>query len=442
MAFLLSLLLALTLSTSADGEPKARQGPFALTNARIVTVSGGVIEQGTVVIRGETIEAVGANVQPPADAEVIDCTGLTIYPGFIDAGTQLGLVEVGSLPETRDANEIGEITPQMHALTAVNPNSISIPVTRVNGVTTVLTEPSGGLFPGTAALIDLHGYTPEQMHVGDATGVLLEFPVTGRRGRWDRRTDEEVEKARKKAMEKLEETWEQAVLYHRIDSAYAIAPEPGRRPAYVPEMQALLPAVRGSAPLIIKVNQAKDIEAALDWVKASAIPNVIFSGVAEGWRVAEKIAAAGIPCLIGPVLSVPGRDSDRFDKAYANAGLLKEAGVQIALRTGEVENVRNLPYHAGFSAAYGLGRDDALRAVTLGPARIFGVSDLIGSLEPGKKANLFVADGDPFETNTKIRHLFIKGWQIPLESRQTRLYEEFLQRSPGLEEAETRPGTQ
>ena len=441
MSFLLALFFALGFLTNStggpgdvpsDGAPKARQGTFALTNARIETVANGTIENGTLVIEGDRIVAVGQDVAIPQDAEVIDCAGQTLYPGFIDAGTRLGLVEVGSLAETRDFAEIGALTPHMRALTAVNPNSVSIPVTRVNGVTTVLTEPSGGLLPGTTALINLFGYTPRQMAAG-FEAVLLDYPATGRRSPYDDRSDEEIEKAAREALNKLNDTWDAAELYARIDSAHAADPEVGRRPEYAPALQALTPVIRGETPLMIEVNAADDIESALTWVGERGLTeNTIFTGVAEGWRVADQIAGAGIPCLVGPVLSVPARASDRYDKAYANPALLREAGVDIAIRSGEAENVRNLPYHAGFAVAYGLDHAEALRAITLAPAEIFGVAGELGSLEEGKRATLFVASGDPFETQTEVTHLFIGGYKIPLESRQTRLYDEFLNRTPGL----------
>ncbi|MDX1546395.1 MAG: amidohydrolase family protein [Rhodothermales bacterium] len=436
MKYLATLLLALALAAPAavaqDWAPKAEQGAFALTNARLVTVTGGVVN-GTLVIRNDKIVALGPNVDVPADAEVIDATGLSVYPGMIDSGTQVGLAEVGSLPETRDFNEIGDLVPQMKALTAVNPNSVVIPVTRTSGVTTVITEPSGGLLPGQAALINLHGYTPAQMHVAGVEMVKLQFPTTGRRGWWDRRSEDAIKKDAEKALKKLNDTFDQALLYARIDSAYRANPEADRRPEYVPSMQALVPAVRGQQPLLISVNAARDIQVAIEWVEERGLENVVFSGVAEGWRVADEIAEAGIPCLVGPVLSVPTRQSDRYDRAYANASLLRQAGVQVALRTGETENVRNLPYHAGFAATYGMGTDEALRAVTIAPARIFGVADQLGSLEVGKKANLFVATGDPFETSTDVLHVFIDGYQMPMTNRQRQLYQEFLERRPGVE---------
>jgi len=431
MNFLLVLSFTLGLFLPRQDVPKGRQGTFAITNVRLETVSNGVIEHGTIVIHADRIEAVGSDVAVPPGAEVIDGTGMTVYPGMFDSGTRLGLTEIGAVGETNDSREVGDLNPQMEALTAVNPNSVLIPVTRVSGVTTVIAEPSGGMFPGVAALINLEGYTPEQMHAGGVRLMVLDFPASGRRSRFDRRSDDDVKKAATKAMKKLDETWDRAILFARIDSAYRAHPDPDRVPEYAPEIAALAPVVRGELPLMIRVNREKDIRVALAWVKKRGLKHVVFSGVAEGWRVADKIAEAGIPCLVGPVLSVPTRESDRYDRAYANAGLLRKVGVEVAIRTGDAENVRNLPFNAGFAAAYGLGKDEALSAVTLAPARIFGIDGDYGSLEPGKKANLFIADGDPFETRTQVRQVFIDGFKIPMTNRQIELYKEFLHRDEG-----------
>lgn len=429
--FLAAALLAATFGQAwADGVPKAKKGTFALTNATIQTVTKGVVK-GTLVIKDDKIVAIGPNVTIPEGAEVIDCTGKTIYPGMIDSGTRVGLAEIGSVPETNDYNELGDISPQMEALTAVNPNSVLIPVSRISGVTTVLTMPDGDLFPGSAALISLHGYSPEQMYAG-FQGSVLKFPATGKRGFWDRRSEEDIKKDAEKAVKRLNEVWQGAQLYARIDSAHKANPSANAAPGYYPEMAALVPAATGKAPLLIEANTARDIEAAIKWIAEQKV-KAILMGCAEGWRVADKIAKAGIPVLCGPVLSNPTRAYDRYDRPYANAGLMHKAGVKVAIRTTDSENVRNLPYHAGFAAAYGLGQEEALKAVTINAAEIFGVADRFGSLEVGKKASLFVATGDPFETKTQVTEVFIEGWKIPMESRQTRLYNEFLDRSPGVE---------
>ncbi|MEO5931872.1 MAG: amidohydrolase family protein [Candidatus Kapaibacterium sp.] len=424
-------LLLLAFLSAGSLSAQVHKGTFALKGARIETITHGTIDRGTLIIRDGRIAALGADVAIPGDAEVIDCSGLTLYPGMIDAGTQLGLVEIGSQPEARDDDELGEITPQMQALTAVNPNSVEIPVTRVNGVTTVLTFPGGGLFPGTAAVINLLGYTPAQMQVGSFKGVVMNFPSSGRDGEYDDRSDEDIEKSVAKGKKRLKDVWESALLYTRIDSAYSADGSTKPPPEYLPELIALAPVVRGAVPLLIEVNAARDIDSALAWVKEHRV-KAIFTGVSEGWRVADKIAAAGIPCIVGPVLTIPGRTSDRYDKAYANPGLLQAAGVRVALRTAEAANVRNLPYQAGFAVAYGMAKEEGLRAVTINPARIFGIDSLLGSLEVGKQATLFAADGDPFEPATHVQKLFIDGYMVPLESRHVELYKEFLKRVPGV----------
>lgn len=424
-----SVLLCLGLSLSLQAQPlqKSMQGPFVLTNATLVTVTNGTM-QGSLVIEGDRITDMGEEVDIPAGATTIDCRGLTIYPGMIDGGTHLGLSEVGSISLTQDYRELGDVVPHMQTLTAVNPNSVAIPVTRVNGVTTVIAEPSGSLFTGTASLIHLHGYTPEQMYAG-FKAVCFDFPSTGRRGWYDRRSEEEIKKANDRAFERVNETWEKAVQYAKLEDAYREGK--ADEPHYYPELAALTPIVRGEAKMMIEVDRAADILKAIEWVQEKEV-DAIFTSVAEGWRVAEELAEAGIPVLAGPVLDNPSRDSDRYDRPYANPGIMQQAGVKVALRTGETENVRNLPYHAGFAAAYGMGQEEALKAVTIVPAEIFGLEKELGSLEVGKIANLFVTDGDPFETRTQVKHVFIKGWQVPMDSRHIRLYNEFLERTPGL----------
>lgn len=422
------LLGCLSFSGYSQQLSKPQQGTFALTNATIETVTNGVIK-GTLLIEGGNISAIGANVAIPPDAQVIDCAGLFIYPGLIDSGTKLGLVEVASVSLTQDANEIGDIIPQMQALTAVNPNATAIPVTRVEGVTTVLAVPSGGTVPGTAALINLVGYTPDQMYAG-FKGVVVNFPSSVSRGRFDRRTDEERKKDEEKQVKKLNDLWDNLALYHRLDSAAKL--DAKIKVDYNPEMAAMLPAFRGEMPILLEVNQSKAIESAIKWVTERKI-KAIFTGVAEGWRVADKLAAANIPVITGPMLDMPTRASDRYDTPYANPGMMHKAGVKVAIRSNDTENVRNLPFNAGFAAAYGMGKEAALKAVTIVPAELFGVADRLGSLEKGKSATLFVADGDPFETKTKVKFVFIDGWNVPLDSRHIRLYNEFLERSPGLE---------
>lgn len=435
MNLLLSLLVATISLTSQQQDPKPRQGTYAITNVRIETVSNGTIENGTIVIKADRIVSVGTDVVVPEGAHVIDGTGLSVFPGMIDSGTALGIIEIGAVHETNDSSELGDITPQMQVLTVINPNTPQIPVARVSGVTMVISEPEGGMLPGTAALINLVGYTPEQMHVGNVRLLILSFPTkrSGRRffGPPAPDSKEDSDKRYREAMEKLNEVWDRAELHDRIDAAFTENPDQTSRPDYAPELDAIMPVLRGDMMLMVQVDAEKDILAAMEWVQERGIKRVVFSGVTEGWRVADKLAEAGIACIVGPIFSMPTRESDRYDRAYANIGMLADAGVKVAIRSWESENVRNLPFNAGFAAAYGLGKEKALRAVTLGPAEIFGIADDYGSIEVGKKANLMITDGDPFETATKILGVFIDGFNIPIDSQHIRLYEEFLHRDEG-----------
>lgn len=423
--FCASLLALLPVAAMAqiDGEfVKPRTGKFLLQNATVVTVTKGTLNNTSVLVENGKISQVGTTIST-AGAEIIDCTGMFIYPGMIDGGTRLGLVEVSSVPETVDYAELGNVTPNMQALTTVNPNSEAIGITRVSGVTTVLTVPTGGLFPGTAALINLNGYTPDQMY-GGFKAVVMNFPSSGRRGRFDRRSDEDIKKDSEKALKEANEIWDNAKKYLELKNA-------GAELQYYPEMDQLSKAVSGELPLLIVVDAASDIQNAIKWVEGKNI-KVIFSGVSEGWRVADEIAKAGIPVITGPVQELPSRQSDRYDAAYSNAGKMAKAGVKVAIRTDEEENVRNLPFHAAFAAAYGLGKEEALKAITINPAEIFGIADQYGSVEAGKRANLIVSTGDPLETKSQIMHVFIDGYRIPMSNRHIRLYQEFLERSPGL----------
>ena len=430
----LTLLVALLLALPAHAQKQPGfQGPFALTNAQVIVAPGDTLTDGTVVIRDDSIAAVGPNVSVPSDAQAFDLSGQMVYPGFIDSGTHLGLAEIGSLPETQDFNEIGDLTAHMNALTAVNPSTVHVPTTRVHGITSVITEPENGILPGTAALIGLHGYTPEQMHLGDVTLTKLNFPSVGRQGPSDDRSPETIQKEAEKALTQLNDLWAQAERYARIDSAVAEQPEARRQPEFVPAMEGLLPVIRGEQPLMISANAAADISKALDWAEGRGVlDQVILSGALEGWRVADEIAAADVPVLVGSIMQPPSRESDRYDKAYRTPALLHDAGVTVALRSGKTENVRNLVFHAGFAAAHGLGKTEALRAITTTPAEIFGVADQVGTIEAGKRANLFVADGDPLQPATDVQHLFIDGYKLPLENRATKLYDEFRNRNPGL----------
>lgn len=422
MKYLLYTLLFVFSSYSSEAQQaKSQGGSFLLKDGQVYTHDKGMVSADILLKDGE-ISAVGSNLTA-GDATVVDCKGLEIYPGMIDSGTKLGLAEISAVSLTQDHNEMGEYTPHMQALTAINPNSVNIPVNRVNGITTVLAVPSGGLFPGTAAAIDLHGYTPQQMFAG-FKGVVLNFPSSGKRGRWDRRSAEDIKKDSEKKLKKLNTFWKSSKIYAGIKGKNGDTD-------YNPQMDAVVAVINDQAPLLIEVNKKTDILSAIGWINKNKI-NAVLTGVAEGYRVIDSLVKYDIPVITGPILNNPSRSSDHYNIGYANAGKMQKAGIKVAIRTNETENVRNLPYNAGFAAAYGMGWEEAFKAVTQVPADIMGIGDKYGSLEKGKVANLFITNGDPFETKTMVKHLFIRGWKVPLESRHTLLYDEFLERDPGL----------
>ncbi|HAC15794.1 MAG TPA: amidohydrolase [Bacteroidetes bacterium] len=422
------MLLIVVVQVNAQIPEKATFGKYALFGGTIHTVSDGVIENGILLIDGNIISFVGSNVRITNDYTSIDITGKHVYPGLIDAGSSLGLVEISAVPVTVDNAEIGSMNPHMRAFTAINPNSVAIPVTRVEGVTTVISNPASGVISGKSTMINLYGYSPDSMAVVQDVGLFVNWPTVSRRGGWDSRTDEEIQKQYDEQIKSLDDFIADALFYHKVKEEYSTSPNGKKTPTKNSSLEAMGDIVDGKLPLIISVDRESDILKAIEWTKKNPSLKVIFSSVAEGWRVADEIAAAGIPCLVGPLLRLPTRDHDNYQRAYQNAALLHDAGVKIAIRTGDTENVRNLPFNAGYAATYGLGKDEALKAITLYPAQIFGVDDKIGSLREGLLANVVVTNGDILETMTKVEHVFINGHKIPMNSRHIQLFDEFLNR--------------
>ena len=424
-------LVIFTASASAQITEKPGFGKFAITNADIYTITNGVIEDGTVLIEGKQITYVGTDANITDDYTRIDATGKRLYPGFIDSGTGLGLLEIGAVAVTNDQNEVGTFNPYVMAFTAINPHSAAIPVTRTSGVTTVLSAPGSGIISGKATLINLYGNSPDSMAVLQNAGLVHNWPSSGRRGWWDDREDKEIEKEYKEQIKQIKDYWKKAIAYNQMMSSFEDDASGKQEPDTDPQLAAMREVINGDIPVILSVNKGKDIKKALDWIEEmrdKTEARFILAGVEEGWMVADEIAAANLPCLVGPVLDVPSEDYMGYEVAYQNAGKLQQAGVQIALMTQEVENVRNLPFNAGFAATYGMGIEEALKAITIVPAKIFGVEDKLGSIEEGKMANLFIADGDPFEPMNHVEQVFIEGFKIPMTNRHQKLYEQFLDR--------------
>ncbi len=404
------------------------QDTYAIRNARIVTVTGPVIENGTVVISNGKIAAVGSNVTVPSGARIIDATGLTVYPGMMDANTEIGLTEIDSVAGSVDTNEIGDNNANIHVDVAIHPDSSHTAIARANGITTVLTAPRGGLIAGQSAILNLDGWTPREMVLKSPAAMHINWPGGGGRGGefggfGAQRSVTELRREQDTQIETLKKILRDAAAYGDARDARAKDPSLPKQDLDL-KLEALVPVARGQMPVVINVNAERDIKNAIAFAGEMKLKAII-SGGAEAYKVADLLKAKNIPVIVGPVLRLPSRDDDPYDAAFANAGLLWKAGVKIAFQTGDSSNVRNLPYNAGMAAAFGLPKEEALKAVTIYPAEILGIADRVGSIEQGKIATLIVTDGDPLEIRTQIKHVFINGRDIPLTSRHTELYEKY-----------------
>lgn len=439
---LLLVLIACSTLVSAQqiGNPTTQtgvsfpRGTFAIRDARIVTVSGADLENGTVIIRDGRIEAVGAGVSVPSGAQIIEGRGLSVYPGMIDAGTSLGLVEVGQgAPGTVDTSEVGDLNPNAKAIFAINPHSAHFGVTRVDGVTNAVSLPLGGLISGQAAIINLAGSNQFEMAVVPMAALVINYPRSSAGGGGGFFAElvqtnlTELLANSNRQVEQIRRMLRDAEAYGRAQDASAkdrTLPRPDRNVV----LEALVPYVRGERPVIFRVDRESDIRASVRFAEEMKLKPIILGGD-DAWKLATFLKEKNVPVILTGIWDLPSREDDFYDTLYENASKLQQAGVRFAISSGDSgANVRNLPFYAGMAAAYGLPKAEALKSVTLYPAQIMNVADKLGSIEVGKMANLVVTDGDLLETRTHIRHLFIDGRQIPLTSRHTDLYDAFKNR--------------
>ena len=444
MKIMIRTLVALLLLSGSSfaqqiGNPTTQQGvlpprgTIAIRNARIVTVSGPDIENGTVVIRDGKIEAVGANVSVPAGAQTIEGRGLTVYPGMIDAGTNMGLVEVPQGANgTVDLSEVGELNPNAKAIIAVNPHSAHIGVTRVEGITTTLTAPTGGLISGQAALINLLGTAPKEMAVVPQAALVINYPRIGFGGGGFGGFQQpanlaDTVTANERQVEQIRKMLRDAEAYGRAQDAYAkdkSLPRPDRNVVLEP----LVPYVRGELPVIFRADREAEIRGAIRFADEMKLKPIILGGN-DAWKVTTLLKEKNVPVILTGVFSLPSREDDAYDSLYENPAKLQQAGVRFCISTGDAgAEVRNLAQYAGMAAAFGLSKADAVKAVTLYPAQVLNVADRLGSIEAGKMANLVVTDGDLLEIRTRIRYLLIDGRPVVLSSRHTELNDAFKNR--------------
>lgn len=422
----LGVLVSLALSSAAKAP--AADSALVITGARVVTVSGAVLENASIVIQNGRIASVGSGLTAPAGARVIDGKGKTVYPGLFDALTTLGLAEVtGNAPGTVDTAETGDVNPHAKAWVALHPDSELLPVARAFGITTAVTAPRGGLISGQSAVIRTVGDTPMALTVKGPAAMQMSYPsgaavVDLSQGppNPEPKTFEQRVQDRKKNQEKelrrLKSLLEEA-------RAYGEGLASGASLKVDLPMEALALAASGKIPVVMRANAENDIKGAIKFANENKL-KLIIAGGAEAWRCTEDLKKNDVPVLIG-VDQLPTREADPYDAAYANAATLHKAGVRFAIVTDDASNSRNLPFEAAMAFAFGLPREAALRAITLSPAEIFGMSASLGSIEVGKTATLIIANGDILDHRTSITNVIIDGQETSLDNKHQRLYERY-----------------
>jgi len=398
---------------------------IAIKGATIIPVVGKDIPEGVILIRNGHISDIGASIDIPENAKVIDAKGLFAYPGMIDSCCTLGLSEIGAVRATQDSRETGNINPQVSSVEALRPDSMHIPISRSNGITMALIAPAGGLISGRSGLIRLVGWTPDEMIVKNPMLMHIQLPGGGRAP--GERADATAPEQDSKKIQELKELFHKARYYQKRKGAAekdAIITSPD----FDEQLEFLLPVVNGELPVMISVYTAAGILDAIKLAKEEKI-KFVFYGVNEGWKVANEIKESGSPVVLGSLYGMPSKWDDGYDAIYRNPSVLSQAGVKIAFSSSDAALAKDLPYHAAKAAAFGLDKREALKGVTIYPAEIFGMADMYGSLEKGKVANIVLADGDILEMRTNIKHVFIDGQEMDLSSVYTELLEKFKKRA-------------
>ena len=427
-----ALFLAAPLAL-AQTPPSGNAG-FMLKGGTVHTISGGVIQNGSVLVRNGKIVGVGRNLTAPKDFKVIDITGEHVYPGMIDSASMIGL-EKASEELPSDAEEIGLLNPQLRAATAVNPNSDLIPITRANGVTSVVVMPQGDLIAGQMSLIHLDGSSNDAMLVSKTTSVYLKFPAIvtvplrpheADDADEDPHTDdtpepipyEQAKHDYDQKMQTLRSFFDEARVYRRAKQAKSRDFRTDLR------FEAMLPVLEGTTPIFVSAVREREIREAIAFADEQKI-KIILADAYEAYKVLPLIKAHNIPVVLGPTFTYPLDRDEAYDRNFTIPGDLYKAGIKFAIGTFSAMASRNLPYQAAAAVPYGLPEDAAYKAVSLNAAEIFGLGKKLGSIDEGKSADLIVTDGDPLDVRTTVKMVFIDGKPADLETRQKKLYEKY-----------------
>jgi len=434
IALVVIALCALSAIAFGQAQPSTT---YALTHAKIFTLVGNTIEDGTVVLHDGKIAAVGATVEVPAGAQVIDAKGLQVYPGIFDSITQMGLREIGAVSATVDSTETGNYNPDVVAATAVSASSEHIPVTRAAGITEVLAVPGSGGFDsggssnmigGQASAIHLAGWAIDEMLIKKSAAMALHWPEIETQT-FDFATFSRKEKPYSEAKQEYDKQVNELTDWLERARHYAQVMEKGSPAKYDRDLklEALVPVVRGELPVLVFADRSREIRNAVEFCDKQKL-RMILAGGEEAYKVKDLLRSKGIPVILRPMLTLPPDEDDPYDRLLSQPAELAAAGVTFAIASFDNSFARRLGQNAANAVAHGLPYEEALKAVTIYPARIFGLDDQIGTIEQGKLANLIVTNGDPLELTTDVKYLFIRGQLTSMDNRHLRLYEKYSKR--------------
>ena len=393
------------------GLPQER--PVAIVGGTLHPVSSPEIEHGTLLFDKGKITAIGTDIDIPEGAEQIHADGLHVYPGLLEAHSRVGLTEVGAIRASHDYRETGSLNPNASAHVSVNPDSEIIPVTRSNGVLLALTAPSGGLIAGKAAVLQLDGWTCEDLTLREDAAMIVNWP-------WDKADEDESKPQKPKEIPRLREFFSEA-------RRYRTARDDGSDQRFDIRLEAMQPVLDRRIPLLVRADGLAEIRSAVAFAVEQNVRLIILGGY-DAPMCADALRKHDVPVIVSAVHRNPLRRHDDYDTAYTLPRRLRDHRVRFCISgtdRSSTWNARNLPYHAGTAVAYGLSADDALRAVTLSPAEILGVADRVGSLEVGKDATLIVTSGSPLETTSQVHRAWIQGRHLNLDNKQRRLYRKY-----------------
>ena len=417
-----------SLTPASDEVPSKKQDhPIALVGGTIHTISGEIIENGTILFDEGKITKIGTNISLPSGVESIDISGKHVYPGLINADTRLGLIEVGSVPGSSDDRELGTMNPNVRAEVGLNPDSELLSVVRAHGVTVANSFPRGGIISGKSAAIMLDGWTWEDMTLKAPVSMIMNWPrMTLISAWWFDKSKEDQIKEQKETLDKISLFFDEARAYMTAKEASGKKGIPNHEVDL--RLEAMIPVLKGQLPMWITAGEIRQIQGAIDWAESEGIKPVILGGE-DTWRVAGELKDMNIPVVISNVLSTPSRDWEAYDSRYTLANKLYEAGVKFCIGYAAFHGTQhNIRYNAAMSVAFGLPEIEGIRSITLYAAEIMGIDDRVGSLENGKDATIIVTDGSPLEITTSVEMEYIQGRKIDLDNKHKRLYKKYTEK--------------